>query len=315
MNNFLTLNDVDNPELLARDAIDLKKSPLNFDKLGIGKVLGLVFFNSSLRTRMSMTRAAYNLGMHVMVLNVTQDSWQLETEDGAIMDGGKAEHIKEAAAVMGNYCDILGVRSFPSLTDREKDYTEHLVKAFAKYGKVPVVNMESATVHPLQSLADLMTILEFKNQEKPRVVMTWAPHVKPLPQSVPNSFAHWMTHSNIDFCITHPKGLELSEEFTKGATIIYDQQKALENADFVYVKNWSSYHDYGRTYHHQEWIMDLAKLKKTNGAKLMHCLPVRRNIVISDDALDSSHSIVLKQAENRVFSAQIVLKKLLENLK
>jgi N-succinyl-L-ornithine transcarbamylase len=314
MKQFITIDDVENPLQLAYDGIKLKTGGYRKTKPGSDKVLGLVFFNSSLRTRMSMTRAAYNLGMHVMTLNVSQDSWQLETEDGVIMNTTKAEHIREAAAVMGNYCDILGVRSFPTLEDKEKDYTEHLVKAFAKFGNVPVINMESATVHPLQSLADLMTILENKKSENPKVVMTWAPHVKSLPQSVPNSFAQWMIATGLKLTICQPKGLELSNEFTNGAEISYDQDQALKNADFVYVKNWSSFHEYGKAYHHKEWMVTAEKMELTNEAFAMHCLPVRRNVVISDEVLDSDRSIVLKQAENRVYSAQIVLKKIIEEL-
>ena len=314
MKNFVSIQDVSHPEDLACEGIRLKKEPFGNGDAGKNKVLGLVFFNSSLRTRMSMTRAAYNLGMHVMVLNVSQDSWKLETDEGVVMDQSKAEHIREAAAVMGNYCDILGVRSFPSLLDRKKDYTEHLVRAFSKFGDVPVVNMESATLHPLQSLADLMTIMEHKSSERPKVVLTWAPHVKALPQSVPNSFAQWMNSANVDFTITHPEGLELSEEFSGGARIIHDQDEALKHADFVYVKNWSGYRDYGKIYHDRKWMITREKLSMTRDARLMHCLPVRRNVVISDDAMDSDHSIILQQAENRVYSAQVVLLNLLRNL-
>ncbi|MDH5610686.1 MAG: N-acetylornithine carbamoyltransferase [Cyclobacteriaceae bacterium] len=314
MKQFLSVDDVADPMGVAREAIQLKSNPFQYQDMGKNKTLGLVFFNPSLRTRMSTARAAYNLGMHVMVLNVSQDSWQLETEDGVIMDGGKAEHIREAAAVMGSYCEILGVRSFPTLTDREKDYSEYLLNAFARHAGVPIINMESATVHPLQSLADLMTIEEHAQNKRPKVVLTWAPHVKALPQAVPNSFAQWMNRAPVDFVITHPKGMELAPEFSGQAGIEYDQSKALEGADFIYVKNWSSYHDYGHLYQAREWMMSLDKLKNTHNARVMHCLPVRRNVVIDDAVLDSNHSIVQQQAANRVYAAQIVIKKLLEAL-
>ena len=314
MQQFLSANDVSDPIVLANEGLALKQDPVGYNELGKNKVLGLIFFNPSLRTRMSMARAAYNLGMHVITLNVTSDSWQLETEEGIVMDSGKAEHVKEAAAVMGSYCEILGVRSFPTLENQEEDYSEKLLTAFRTDSKVPLINMESASLHPLQSLADLMTIREYSKEEKPKVVLTWAPHVKSLPQSVGNSFAQWMTHANMKLTITHPKGMELLEKFTKGATITHDQERALEDANFVYVKNWSSYRDYGKFHNNPDWIMNEQKMALTNQAKLMHCLPVRRNVVISDGALDSEYSIVREQAENRIYSAQVVLKKILEGL-
>ncbi len=314
MKQFLSANDADDPLQLAREAIEIKKDPYEFSHLGENKVLGLIFFNPSLRTRMSMVRAAYNLGMKVITLNVTSDSWQLETEEGAVMDKGHAEHVREAAAVMGSYCDILGVRSFPGLRSREEDYAEKLITSFRNYGNVPLINMESASLHPLQSLADLMTIKEFAGNGKPKIVLTWAPHVKSLPQSVANSFAQWIIASNMDLTITHPEEMELSSEFTAGATIEYDQEKAFQSADFIYVKNWSSYKDYGKLHKDSWWMVDERKLALTNNARLMHCLPVRRNVVITDGALDSNHSIVIRQAENRIYSAQVVLKKILEAL-
>jgi len=314
MKQFLSAADAPDPWGLVNEALYLKKHPFADKHLGENKVLGLIFFNSSLRTRMSTTRAAYNLGMQVMTLNVTQDSWQMETQEGAVMDKGNAEHIKEAIPVMASYCDILGVRSFPSLIHREQDYAESTINAFATLSGKPIVNLESATVHPLQSLTDLMTIKEFVKAERPKVVLSWAPHVKALPQAVPNSFAQWMLAADIDLTITHPKGMELAPEFTQDAHIENDQRKALEGADFVYVKNWSSYLDYGQLHHDRSWMMDLEKLKLTNHAKLMHCLPVRRNVVIADDALDSPHSIVQQQAHNRLFAAQAVLKNILIHL-
>ncbi len=314
MKHFLSVNDVLELPKLIQDGLKIKRTPFADQQLGTNKMLGLLFFNSSLRTRMSTQKAAKNLGMEVMVMNVGQDSWQIETEEGVIMNGDKAEHIKEAAAVMGQYCDILGVRSFPSLTNREKDYSEHLMHSFVKYAGVPILSLESATLHPLQSLADMMTIEEHKIK-RPRVVLTWAPHVKALPQAVPNSFAEWMVRMDAEFVITHPKGLELNERYTLGAVVEHNQDKALEKADFVYVKNWSSYADYGKIGQGADWTFTEKKLKLTNDAKVMHCLPVRRNVVIADEILDGPNSIVIQQANNRTYAAQVVLKELLKNTK
>lgn len=312
MKHFLSVTDVHDLPRLIQDGLMIKKTPFAEQHLGKNKMLGLLFFNSSLRTRMSTQKAARNLGMDVMVMNVGQDSWQIETEEGVIMNGDKAEHIKEAAAVMGQYCDILGVRSFPGLTNREKDYSEHLMHCFVKYAGVPILSLESATLHPLQSLADMMTIEEQKIR-RPKVVMTWAPHVKALPQAVPNSFAEWMIRMDAEFVITHPQGLELNERYTKGAIVEHNQDKALENADFVYVKNWSSYTDYGKIGQGADWTFTEKKLKLTNDARVMHCLPVRRNVVIADEILDGPNSIVIEQANNRTYAAQVVLKELLKN--
>lgn len=314
MKNFISVADAGDPNKLAMNAIEIKKDPFANGNLGNNKVLGLIFFNSSLRTRMSTTRAAYNLGMKVMTLNVSSDSWQLETEDGAIMDQGNAEHIKEAIPVMSAHCDMLGVRSFPSLINQELDYQETLINSFVELSSCPILNLESATLHPLQSLADLMTIREHQKAEKPNVVLTWAPHIKPLPQSVANSFAQWMNAADVDLTITHPKGMELAPEFSGSATIVTDQEEALADADFVYVKNWSSYTDYGKIKDAPEWIVDKAKLDLTNDAKLMHCLPVRRNVVIADDAMDSADSIVQELAANRLYAAQAVLAEILKEL-
>ena len=313
MNHFLSLDDVPDPFGLVDEALKLKKDPLAFRKLGKNKTLGMLFFNASLRTRMSTQLAANNLGMNVILMNVTQDSWQIETEDGVVMNGEKAEHVREGAAVMGQYCDILAVRSFPSLKDREKDYQEVLINQFKKYAGVPILNMESATLHPLQGLADMITIKEYKKTDRPKVVMSWAPHVKSLPQAVPNSFAQWSRRFEYDFVITHPEGMELDTKFTDGATIEYDQKKALEGADFVYVKNWSSYKNYGMLGLGKDWMLTNEKLSVSNQAKVMHCLPVRRNVVIADEVLDGPQSIVIEQANNRTFSAQAVLKNLLKN--
>lgn len=315
MKNFLSLDDVGDPMAFAKEAIALKKSPLAEMTLGRGKMMGLVFFNSSLRTRMSVQKAAFNLGVQTMVLNVGGDLWTLETQDGAIMNGKAAEHIKEAVPVMANYCDILGVRCFPGLESREDDYQEKVLKSFAELSGKPIVNMESATLHPLQSLADLMTIIEHQPKSRPKVVLSWAPHIKPLPHCVSNSFSQWMSKADVDFVITHPRGLELGEQFTRGAKIEYDQKKAFEGADFVYAKNWSSYKSYGQFVEAPEWIINGEKMGWTNQAKFMHCLPVRRNVEVADEVLDGPQSLVVKQAANREFATQRVLKELVNQLK
>jgi N-succinyl-L-ornithine transcarbamylase len=275
----------------------------------------MIFLNPSLRTRLSTQVAAKNLGMEVVVFNIDKEGWQLEMNDGAVMNGNTSEHVKEAAAVMGQYFDILSIRTFPGLKDKDADYKEKYINQFIKYAGVPVVSLESATLHPLQSLTDVITIKEeWKEARRPKVVMTWAPHVKPLPQAVPNSFAQWINAwGEADFVITHPKGYELDTKFTKGATIEYDQDKALEDADFVYVKNWSSYEDYGKiTCTDSNWMVTNDKLKGTRQAKVMHCLPVRRNVVIADEVLDGPQSIVIKEAGNRVWAAQAVLSEILK---
>lgn len=312
MKHFTSVNDIEDPIALVNEAIKLKNSEKQ-SEIGKNKTIGLLFFNSSLRTRMSTQKAAQNLGMEVMILNVNNDGWALEFEEGAVMNGKKVEHIKDAAAVMGLYCDILAIRCFPNLENKEEDYADKIVNQFIQYAKVPVVSLESATRHPLQSLADMMTIQEHKTKEKPKVVLSWAPHIKPIPQVVANSFAEWTLASGYDLTIAHPQGYDLSEEFTKGATIEFDQEKALQDADFVYVKNWSSYTDYGKVLiGNEDWMLTNEKLKITNSAKVMHCLPVRRNVELSDEVLDSENSLVLQQAENRVYAAQTVLKKILE---
>lgn len=313
MKHFTTVNDIENPMALVKEAIALKSSQKQ-SEIGKNKTIGLLFFNSSLRTRMSTQKAAQNLGMEVMILNVNNDGWALEFEEGAVMNGKTVEHIKDAAAVMGLYCDILAIRCFPNLENKEEDYADKIINQFIQYAKVPVVSLESATRHPLQSLADMITIQEHKTKEKPKVVLTWAPHIKPIPQVVANSFAEWTLSSGYDLTITHPEGYELSEEFTKGATIEFNQEKALQNADFVYVKNWSSYTDYGKVLAvDEDWMLTNEKLKITNSAKVMHCLPVRRNVELSDEVLDSKNSLILQQAENRLYAAQTVLKKILES--
>jgi len=316
MKNFISVKDVSSIQNLVNAGLNYKANPTKDQTLGIGKTIGLLFMNPSLRTRISTQVAAKNLGMEVIVFNADKDGWQLEFGDGAIMNGSTTEHVKEAAAVLGKYVDVLGVRSFPGLTDREKDYSEYIIQSFIKYSGVPIVSLESATLHPLQSLADIITISErWKNNSKPKVVMTWAPHVKALPQAVPNSFAEWINAwGESDFWITHPKGYELKSEFTDGARMTYSQKEAMEGADFIYVKNWSSYQSYGQILNKDEsWMMTGEKLKSTNQAKVMHCLPVRRNVVIADEVLDGPNSIVIEQAGNRVWSAQAVLAELLKN--
>jgi|ERR1019366_5305805 N-succinyl-L-ornithine transcarbamylase len=316
MKFFTTVNDVDNIEALVQEALMLKKNPYAFSQSGKNKTLGLIFMNPSLRTRLSTQKAGMNLGMNVMVMNIDKEGWAMEMEDGAIMNGASVEHIKDAAAVMGQYCDVIGIRCFSSLQNKEEDYSEKVLSKFMHHCKVPVISLESATLHPLQSLADLITITEqWQLKQKPKVVLTWAPHVKSLPQAVANSFSEWMCKSNVDYIITHPEEYELSDAYTKGAKIIFNQQEALHDADFVYVKNWSSYNDYGKILStDSNWMLTNDKLKITNNAKVMHCLPVRRNVELSDEVLDSSISLVLEQANNRLYAAQAVLKKILETV-
>lgn len=313
MKYFTSVHDVAHPEQLQEEALALKKDPYAHASLGKNKILGLVFFNTSLRTRLSTQKAAMNLGMNVMVMNIGTEGWALEYGSGVVMNGDKVEHVKDAAAVMGLYCDIIALRCFPELKNREEDYSEKVLLHFIKYSKVPVISMESATRHPLQSLADMMTIREFKRTDRPKVVLTWAPHIKALPQVVANSFSEWALQFNYDLTITHPEGYELCEDYTKGATIEYDQQKALEGADFVYVKNWSSYTSYGSVLPvSTDWMLNHEKMKVTNDAKVMHCLPVRRNVELSDELLDSPQSLIHMQAENRIYSAQAVIKQILQ---
>ncbi len=316
MQHFTTVYDVKDPVQLVQDAIDLKSSPYSFSKLGKNETLGLIFLNPSLRTRLSTQKAAKMLGMEVMIMNMDKESWAIEWNDDVVMNGSTVEHIKDAAAVLGSYCDIIGIRCFPSLTDQKLDYSEKLLVQLMRYCNVPVVSLESATLHPLQSLADAITIKEnWDKPYKPKVVLTWAPHIKPLPQAVANSFAEWMTKVEVDLTITHPEGYGLCEDFSKGAAIEYDQNKALSNADFVYVKNWSSFNDYGKMPAVKEnWMMDLEKYKLTNQAGIMHCLPVRRDVELSSKLIDHPKSLVQNQAANRVYAAQVVLKNLLQKV-
>ncbi|MBP4142470.1 N-acetylornithine carbamoyltransferase [Flavobacterium sp. P4023] len=311
--NYTTIQNIDSLSKWVKQALKIKKKPLKNKKLGKDKTLGMLFFNSSLRTRLSTQKAALNLGMNVMVMNFTNEGWTLEFEDGAIMNSGASEHIKEAAEVVSQYCDIIAVRAFAGLIDKEKDNAETVLSGFIKHATVPIINMESATAHPLQALADAITMAEYKTKHKPKVVLSWAPHPKALPQAVANSFLEMMQLQDADFILTHPEGYELNPDITKGVTVEYDQNKAFENADFIYAKNWSSYKDYGQvTNSDTSWTITAEKMKRTNNAKFMHCLPVRRNVIVTDEVLDSENSIVIEQANNRTFAAQLVLQKILK---
>lgn len=320
MRNFISVHDVNNIDALVQKALAYKVSPLADKTLGINKRIGCLFLNPSMRTRLSTEIAAQNLGMEAINFNVGSEGWALEFEEAAIMSGTTVEHVKDAAPIFGKYFDILAIRTFPSLKNREDDYSEFYIKQFIKYAGIPVVSLESATLHPLQSLTDIITITEelvkskIKNQ-KPKIVLSWAPHVKPLPQCVANSFAQWINAwGKADFVITHPEDYELCDEFTKGATITHNQEEALKNADFVYVKNWSTYRDYGKIYGSDpKWMLTNKKLELTNDAKVMHCLPVRRNVELSDEILDGPNSIVTQEAANRVWAAQAVLSDILKN--
>ena len=317
MKKFTTVGDIDPLDKALAEAALIKKDRFAFTDLGKNKTLMMIFFNSSLRTRLSTQKAAMNLGMNVIVLDVNQGAWKLETERGVIMDGDKAEHLLEAIPVMGSYCDIIGVRSFAGLKDKKEDYEERVIEQFIKYSGRPVFSMEAATRHPLQSFADLITIEEFKTKTRPKVVMTWAPHPRALPQAVPNSFAEWMNVTDYDFVITHPHGYELDPLFTGNARIEYDQRKAFEGADFIYAKNWSAYTDpnYGKILStDRDWTVDEEKMALTDNAFFMHCLPVRRNMIVTDGVIESDRSIVIPEAANREISAQVVLKRLLEGL-
>ena len=320
MKSFFHVQDIGDLNLALEEARQVKATPYAWKHLGENKTIMLVFFNSSLRTRLSSQKAALNLGMSPIVLNIGQDSWQLETELGVIMDGGKSEHLREAIPVMASYCDIIGVRSFAGLTDREYDYQETVLEQFVQYSGKPVISLESATVHPCQAFADRITIDEYKETKRPKVVLTWAPHPKALPQAVPNSFAEWMNAADVDFVITHPKGYELDPRFAGNAHVEYDQMKALEGADFVYAKNWScpgvtERENYGKILSDdRSWMVDEAHMAVTNNARFMHCLPVRRNVIVSDGVIDSERSIVIPEAANRVTSIQVVMKRMLENL-
>jgi N-succinyl-L-ornithine transcarbamylase len=317
LKQFISVNDVSDINAMVKKALSYKADPYKDKTLGRHKRIGCLFLNPSMRTRLSTQIAAQNLGMEAIVFNVGSEGWALEFEEEAIMSGNTVEHVKDAAPVMGKYFDILAIRTFPSLKNREDDYSELFIRQFIKYAGVPIVSLESSTLHPLQSLTDVITMQETLPQstsgKKPRVVLTWAPHVKPLPQCVGNSFAQWMNAwGEAEFVITHPEDYELAEQFTKGAVITHDQDAALKGADYVYVKNWSTYNDYGKVYvNDPEWMLTNEKLELTNNAKVMHCLPVRRNVELSDEILDGPNSIVTQQASNRVWAAQAVLSEIL----
>ena len=311
MKKYITIKDIKNIKHTVQEAIQLKNDPYQFENLGKYKTLVMLFFNASLRTRLSTEKAAKSLGMDVMILNI-KDCWNLEYDNGTVMNLAKAEHIKEAANVISQYGDVIAIRAFPSLTDKEKDETEQVLHSFVKYASVPIVNMESATAHPLQALADAITISELKTTSRPKVVLTWAPHPKALPHAVANSFIKIMKEIDVDLLITHPKHYELNSNITEDVTISYNQEEALKDADFVYAKNWSNYQDYGKIVSVEEnWMLTNEKL---GNAKFMHCLPVRRNVVVEDAVLDGENSLVIEQANNRTYAAQIVLKNILKRL-
>lgn len=313
MKYFTTVHDVKDADALIKEALKMKAQPFANSSYGKNKTLGLIFLNPSLRTRLSTQKAAQNLGMNVISMNIDKEGWALEFENGAVMNGNKVEHIKDAAGVLGTYCDIIALRSFPTLNNKILDYGEQVLLQFMKHCKVPLISLESATLHPLQSLADAMTIYEMKKKKRPKVVLTWAPHIKPLPQAVANSFAEWMNLLNVDLTIAHPEGYDLHEDFVKDSYVTNDQDEALRDADFVYVKNWSSFKEYGQmTVVKENWLLDKNRMGITNNAYVMHCLPVRRNVELTDELLDSDRSLVQLQAANRVFAAQAVLKSMLE---
>ena len=318
MNTFMNVEDLGNLQEALAEAMEIKKNRFAYQHLGKNKTLLMIFFNNSLRTRLSTQKAAMNLGMNVIVLDVNAGAWKLETERGVIMDGDKSEHLLEAIPVMASYCDIIGVRSFAGLTDRKYDYEETVFQQFVKHSGKPVFAMETATVHPLQAFADLITIEEHKTKKRPKVVLTWAPHCKALPQAVPNSFAEWMNKADVDFVITHPHGYELDPKFTGSARVEYDQMKALEGADFVYAKNWScpgvtSPEDYGKILSKDmAWTIDEKHMAVTDNGKFMHCLPVRRGLIVTDDVIEGPNSLVIPEAANREISAEVVIKRMLE---
>lgn len=317
MRNFVSVKDIGDLKTAVKEALEIKADRYKYCELGKNKTLMMVFFNSSLRTRLSTQKAALNLGMNVIVLDINQGAWKLETERGVIMDGDKPEHILEAIPVMGCYCDVIGVRSFARFENKADDYNEVILNQFIQYSGKPVFSMEAATRHPLQSFADLITIEEHKDKARPKVVMTWAPHPKALPQAVPNSFAEWMNATDYEFVITHPKGYELAPEFTGNARIEYDQMKAFEGADFVYAKNWAAYNDgdYGKVLStDRSWTVSERQMAVTNNAHFMHCLPVRRNMIVTDEVIEGARSLVIPEAANREISATVVLKRILEGL-
>ena len=315
MKSFFHVQDIGDLSKTLEEAKQVKATPFAWQHLGKNKTIILVFFNSSLRTRLSSQKAALNLGLDPIVLNVNGDSWKLETRMGVVMDGDKSEHLREAIPVIGSYCDLIGVRSFAGLTDKEFDYNETILKQFIDYSGKPVISLESATVHPCQALADLFTIEEYKTKKRPKVVMTWAPHPRALPQAVPNSFAEWMNAADVDFVIAQPEGYELDPQFVGNARVEYDQMKAFEGADFVYAKNWSAMNPYGQVINKDmSWTVGARQMSVTNNAYFLHCLPVRRNMIVTDEVIDSPRSLVIPEAANRVVSAQVVMKRMLEEM-
>jgi N-succinyl-L-ornithine transcarbamylase len=316
LKQFISAHDVKDINAIVEKALLYKADPFKDKTIGVNKRIGCLFLNPSMRTRLSTQIAAQNLGMEAIVFNVGSEGWSLEFEEGAIMNGSTVEHVKDAAPIMGNYFDILAIRTFPTLKSREEDYSEQYIQQFIKYAGIPIVSLESATLHPLQSLTDVITIKEtFREPRRPKIVLTWAPHVKPLPQCVANSFAQWINAwGEAEFVITHPNGYELAEQFTNGARIVHDQNEALKEADYIYVKNWSAYQDYGQVLSTDpSWMLTNDKLKLTNNAKVMHCLPVRRNVELSDEILDGPNSIITREASNRVWAAQAVLNEILRS--
>ncbi|MBJ34988.1 MAG: acetylornithine carbamoyltransferase [Flavobacteriaceae bacterium] len=316
MKNFFSLNDILDIKKSISEIIDLKKAKNDKSQYinHRGKTIGLIFFNPSLRTRISTFRASKNLGLETFFINISENTWSLEFEDGKIMNASNVEHIKDAARVISQYCDIIGVRSFASLKNKKKDLSEHVLKSFIRYSKIPVFNMESSTAHPLQALSDIVTIKETSTKKTPKVLLTWAPHIKPLAHAVPNSFIRAMKKMNFDLTISNPKGYDLDESITEGVVVNNDQYDSFKNVDYVYAKNWSSYQNYGKVYRDfDSWTINSTKMNLTNNGKFMHCLPIRRNVVATDEVIDSSNSLILKQSENRIYSAQYIIKKLLEN--
>ena len=314
MKQFLTIEDLPDLNQAINQGLELKNDPYKFESIGTHKTLGMLFFNPSLRTRLSTQKAAQHLGVKTMIMNFSNEAWALEFEDGTEMSGLRSEHIREAAAVVSQYCDVVAIRSFASLNDKKKDEQELVLKSFIKYASIPVINMESATAHPLQALADAITLKEFNTKKRPKIVLTWAPHPKALPHAVGNSFSRMVQQLDADFVITQPEGYELNSEITGDVPCVYDQNEALEGADFVYAKNWCSYSQYGKILRtDKEWMLTPEKMKLTQQAKFMHCLPIRRNIVASDGVLNSPNTLVIQQANNRTFAVQLVLKTILEN--
>lgn len=314
MKNFININNVKDYQGLIKESIEIKNNPYSLKKIGVNKTLGLIFFNSSLRTRLSTLKAAKMLGLETIVMNFNNEGWEIEFEEKTIMSKNSAEHVKEAAQVISQYCDIIGIRAFAELKNKNHDESEKILNSFVKYGSVPIINLESSCAHPLQALADAITIEEHKNKPNPKIVISWAPHPKSLPHAVANSFINMARMSNYDLVITNPIGYDLNPKVTKGINVIHNQEEAFKNADFIYAKNWSSYNDYGKILiNDNKWMINKRKMEITNNAKFMHCLPVRRNIVVDDSVLDSNYSLVINQANNRTYAAQTILKKIILN--